>query len=453
MLADYCLSSLSFKRLIAMTICCFLFSQNELKASAVKQYEGDFSFLYQDYFNQIGGVEGNKWWGDFNFSYEKKEPFIDDEAKIDFTLRYNDAGGFFFSAREAQYTTLGNFSELSFGFIIIDWSEVDKIWGLGKINNRVNIDFFEPGLSGLPGILFNQRLSKNFAIGLYGSYFYIPEYNPSLKINKKERSIKSRNPWVIPPTTTAQYGGNTVNVRYDVITPNVEEIVFQPSYALNLKYSFTESFHLTTYYIRKPENSLSNTAKIVVDQNDSFNVAVKVSPKLYYHDLWGGQFTFETKDKAWQFYTSYLMSQPGSKPQNNDPVQVGGYAFRLEKQDEEYLGTGLRYTFLGGNAHFGHLARVSSFQESPILKRPRWGEAVNFSLSYQFFNNYLFKSEIFYDYSSYDRMLESQITYTYNQVLAVSLGANILTSPDSGQGYWAPFRQNDGVYTELSILF
>ncbi len=453
MFTDYCLSLLKIKRIMIMAVSLLGIHQQNLWASAVKQYEGDFSFLYQDYFAEIGGVEGNKWWGEFNFSYEKKEPFIDDEAKIDFTLRYNDAGGLFYSLREAQYTSLGNFSELSVGFIIIDWSEVDKIWGLGKINNRVNIDFFEPGLSGLPGILFNQRLSKNFAVGFYGSFLYIPEYNPSLKINKKERSITTRSPWVIAPTTTAEYGGNTVNVRYDVITPNVEEILFQPSYALNLKYSFTESFHLTTYYIRKPENSLSNTAKVLIDQNDNFNVAVKVSPKLYYHDLWGGQLTFETRDKAWQFYTSYLMSQPGSKPQNEDPVQFGGYAFRLEKQDEEYLGTGLRYIFLGGNVHIGHLTRVSSFQESPILKRPRWGEAVNFSLSHQIMNNFLFKTEIFYDYSSYDRMLESQLTYTYNRVLALSLGANILTSPDGGQGYWAPFRRNDGVYTELSILF
>lgn len=423
-----------------------------LYASAVKQYEGDFSFLYQDYFDNIGGVRGNRWWSEFNFTYEKKEPFIDDEAKVDFTFRYNDAKGLFYSLKEAQYTYLGNFSEVSMGFIIIDWSEVDKIWGLGKINNRVNIDFFEPGLSGLPGVLYNQRLSKNFAVGMYGSFLYVPEYNPMLKINKKDRSITSKSPWVVPPATTAQNAGDTVSVRYDVAVPDVEEVIFHPSAGLNLKYSFTEHLHLSSFYLSKPENSLSNTATVVVD-NDNFNVDVKVDPKLFFHELWGGQLSYETRDKSWQFYTSYLMSQPGSKPQNNQPVQFGGYAFRLEKQDEEYWGTGIRHHFLGGVVHAGHVSRVSSFQENAILKRPRWGEAVNFSLSYDFLHNYLFKTEIFYDYSTNDRMFESELTYIHNNVLALAIGANILTSPDGGQGFWRPFRQNDGVFTELSVLF
>lgn len=421
-------------------------------ASAVKQYDGSLSFLYQDYFDGIGGVHGNRYWTEFNFAYEKKEPFIDDESKLDFVLRYNDAKGLFFSLKEAQYTSLGNFSEYSVGFVIIDWSEIDKIWGLGKINNRVNIDFFEPGQSGLPGIVFTQRLSKNFAVGMYGSFLYVPEYNPMLKINKKERSISSKSPWVVLPSRTAQVGGNTSTINYDVSVPNLDEIIFHPSYGLNLKYSFTEHMHLSSFYIRKPENSLSNTATVIVD-NVLFNVDVEVDPKIFYHDLWGGQLTFETRDKSWQLYTSYLMSQPGSKPQNEQPVQYGGYAFRLEKQDEEYWGTGIRYFFLGGNLHLGHLTRVSAFEENAILKRPRWGEAVNFSMSASFFENYLFKTEIFYDYSTDDKLIEAELEYIYNGVLAFSVGANILTSPDTGQGFWKPFRQNDGVYTELSVLF
>lgn len=452
MQTDYWFKTLITKRFIAMTLSC-LFLNHQAHSSAVKQYEGDFSFLYQDYFNNVGGVRGNKWWGEFNFSYERKEPFIDDEAKIDFTFRYNDAKGIFYSLKEAQYTMLGNFNEISFGFIIIDWSEVDKIWGLGKINNRVNIDFFDPGLSGLPGILYNQRLSKNFSVGLYGSYLYIPEYNPTLKIDKNNRTITTKSPWVVPPTQVAQVGNNTLRVNYDVLTPDVDDIIFHPSYGVNLKYSFTESFHLSTHYIRKPENSLSNTAKAQLDPAINFNVNTTVTPKLYFHELWGGQLVLETKDKTWLFYTSYLMSQPGSKPQNDGPVLYGGYAFRLEKQDEEYWGTGFRYMFLGGNLHLGHLSRVSDFEESAILKRPRWAEAVNFSLSYQLTNNLGFKTELFYDYSAYDRLLEAELKYKYNQVLALAIGANILTSPETGKGFWAPFRQNDGVYTELSVLF
>jgi hypothetical protein len=448
---DYWFYQFSIKRFITMTLCCLFYVQSA-NSSAVKQYQGELSFLYQDYMDGVGGVEGNRWWSDFNFSYEKKEPFIDDEAKVDFTFRYNDADGFFYSVREAQYTLLGNFSEISMGFIIIDWSEVDKIWGLGKINNRVNIDFFDPGLSGLPGILYNQRLSKNFAVSIFGTYLYVPEYNPALKINKAQRSITTRSPWVIPPATTTTVDGDPVSIRYDVVTPDVAEIVFNYSYGLNLKYSFTEYLHLTTYYVRKPENSLSNTATVLLSNND-FNADVKVTPNLYYHDLWGGQLTWETPSKSWQFYTSYLMSQPGSKPQNTDSVIYGGYAFRLEKQDEEYWGTGIKYTFYGGYAHLGHIARVSGFEETPILKRPRWGEAVNFSIYYELFTSLAIKTELFYDYSSYDRMLEAELKYTYNQVLALAIGANILTSPDGGVGFWAPFRQNDGVYTELSILF
>jgi len=435
-----------------MTVLC---REQDTYASVVKQMSGDLSFRYQDFVNNVGGVEGNKWWGELNFIYDDKEPFVDHEAKFDFTARYNDAGGFEWALREGQITYLREYSEFSMGLIVFKWSEIDRIWGLGKINNRVNIDYFNPGQSGLPGFRFNQRLAKSLEIETYASFLYIPELNPSYKINKEEGTVVSKNPWAPPPEqeTTITSGGEPKKIFYHVFVPDFADIILKLSAGFNIRYSFFENLHLSGFYLQKPENNLSNTAKLEINSN-TLQPNIYVTPRLYYHEIWGGQITYETKTKQIQLYTSYLSSKPDSKPENKDVVEAGGFPFQLEKQQEEYWGTGLIYLFLGGSIHIGQLSRVSTFNDNSVLsKKPRWGEAANLSLVYNFYPNLSFFTEIFYDYSNHDRLFSVDLTYVLNQSLALSLGANVLTSPQNGVGFWNPFKANDSIYAKLGLVF
>jgi hypothetical protein len=422
------------------------------QGAAIKQFSGDLSFRYQDFAQNVGRDPGNRYWSELNFTYDDKEPFVDHEGRFDFTMRYNDVGGYFWSVKEAQKTFMGNNYEWSLGLLIVDWSAVDQEWGLGKINNRVNIDYFDPGQSGLPGSRLKMRLAKSVELDTYLSFLYIPELNPGYKINESEGTIDSKNPWAPPPASTTDATGSEKQIFYSINKPAVEDVIFQLSYGTNLKLSFSEQLHLSAFYLRKPENNLSNNA-IVEVSNSTFIPYVYVTPKLYYHQLWGGQLTYETQKKDVQLYTGYIISQPGSKPSNDTSVRYGGYAFKLEKQDEEYWGTGIRYNFLGGLLKLGHLVRLSSFDNDLEFKKPRWGEAVHAGVDYMWSNTLSSSLEVFYDILNKDRLLKCNTRYVYNQSLAVTVGANLLTSPDDGDGYWAEFRTNDSIYTQVGIVF
>lgn len=432
----------------------FSLHSQQLFASAVKQFSGDLAFRYQDFVPDVGGQSGNKWWGQFDFAYDYHEPFVDHEGKFDAVLNYNDAGGFFWAIKEAQLTYMLTHSELTVGFMIIDWSQIDKVWGLGKINNRVNIDYFNPGQSGLPGIRFSQRLAKSLQVDLFASFLYIPELNPTYHIDDSAGTITSRSIWAPPPEETAEVKpGVKQKIFYHVYKPDIQDIIFQVSHGINVKYSLMENLHFSAFYLRKPENNLSNTATLEIVPPD-FIPNVNVEPKLFFHKVLGGQLTYETTDKQWQLYTSYLETKPGSKPENKDVVNLAGYAFRLDKQPEKYWGSGIIYKILNGEIHLGHLTRVSEFDDSSVLaKQPRWGDVVNCSLLYNFYTDWSFNSEVFYDYSNYDRLFKVDVTYTYNHVIAMSLGANVLTSPTDGVGYWSQFRTNDSIYAQVGILF
>lgn len=436
----------------------FLALLGSAQATVLKEYSGDLSFRYQDFSDSIGDVEGNRWWGEFNFNYDNKTPFVNSETHIDGIIHLNDADGLFWSVREAQYSSLGNHSQWSVGIVLINWSEIDRIWGLGKINNRVNIDFFNPGQSGLPGFKFGQRFAKSFEVELFGSFLYIPELNPGLDIDKEAGTITSRSPWSIAPANTySPETGITRNLLYRVDVPSTSEILFHYSFGLNLKYSLSERTHLDLFYLRKPENSLSNTARLEVDPDLSFNANVFVDPKLYYHDVWGGQLAFETSTKALKLYASYLTARPGSKPQNEndqEAVSAGGYPLKLDVQQEDYLGWGGEYKFLNGIVHLGALHRLSSFNDENVLsKTPRWDQAVNFSLAYELYTGVNFFTELFYDYGSYDRLLSGSMAYQLSQSMALTLGFAVLTSPTGGAGFWEPFKKNDAAYAKMAFLF
>lgn len=428
-------------------------SNFHLHASALKQYSGDVSFRYQDWNEDIGGLEGNRYWGNFNFIYDFKEPFVNSERKIDVTAATNDAGGFFWAVKEAQLTYIGVQQEFSAGVLILDWVEIDRVWGLGKLNNRVNIDFFEPGQAGLPGIRYKFNVSKNIKFDTFASIIYVPELNPSLNIDKDAGTVTSRSPWAEAPARTTQVGGLERQIFYTVHIPDIQDIVFRAQFGVNLQFSIFENLHISTYYVKKPENNLSNTATLIVD-NVNFTPYVDVYPKIYYHELWGGQVTFETPDRDVQLYGSFIMSQPGGKPENEQDITDLGYAFRLEKNREAYSGAGMRYLFLNGETHIGYLARLSDFDDSNLLERkPRWNQVVNFSLNFKFWESFSLETELFYDMLNYDRLVRTKLRYIYSSFLAVAVGLNAVTSPEGGTGYWSDFRNNDALFTEVSILF
>lgn len=427
-------------------------------SALVKQHSGDLSFRYNQLSSQFGNNDGNRFWTDFNYLYYYHEPFIDEERKFDLSMRINDSGGFMVSVKEAQITELGKNYEVSFGRLLVNWSEIDKTWGLGKINNRKNFDFFEPGQEGLLGVRFKKSLGDYFVLDVFASAFYIPQLNPASRINSGEGSITSKNPWAnTPPSsiTDTTLAADPIRIFYRVDTPAIQDIFFKESYGANFVFRPIEEISVTAFYLYKPENELTQDIKIVPDINPNLQIEVFVNPAVYDHRVYGGQLEGLFWNRL-KIYGSYIVTKPGTKPEepaNIDLIDLG-FAFDTDKQKEEYVGSGIEYLGPTLKLGIGFISRISDFVKTTTLTRsPRWSQAVHLFGSLQLFESFSAMFDIKYDTLTYDRLYMVDIGYRPFEHLKVSVGANVIGTPDNGQGYWAPFRTNDTFYAQLGVLF
>lgn len=403
---------------------------------------------------QIEEVDGNKWWIDADYSYYYRKPFVDREAKIEIESRYNDANFTQLSLKEISMTHLWNNAEVSYGRILVDWVEIDKVWGLGKVNNRVNFDFFRPGQEGLMGVRYKHQLSRYFMVDFYGSPLFVPELNPPLNIDKDKGRISSKSPWAQVPDETAEIGNDPVVLFYEVQTPKTDDILLNESYGMNFRFSPSENLHLTSFFLRKPENKLSNTATVEYLGAED-RAVVTVNPKLFYHTLYGAQVTWEP-NKTWILYASYYTSIPGDKPIDDSLIVNNeiGVGISIEKFQEKYFGTGFHFSGESINGGFSFLNRVSDFEKTSLLTQiPRWSQAINAVFEYVYSETIGLFLDLKYDTLTYDRLYSISLVYKPTYQWEFQVGADIIGTPDIGDGYWVVFRDNDSIFAQMKYLF
>ncbi len=420
--------------------------------SQVKNFYGGVGVRHNDLFSQIDDVDGNNFWVDLDVNYDYKKPFIDKEGKFDFSLRFNDANHWMWSLKEAQLTHLWKNSELSYGRVLLNWVEIDKVWGLGKVNNLQNFDFFRPGQEGLAGIKYKYRFSQQFEAEVFGSMVYVPQLNPALAIDRKNGTITSKSPWSQPPASEVSSGGTTYDIKYTVSIPSLSDVAFKPSIGFNLKYTPVKDIHFTGYVLRKPENSLSNTVKAKL--SSSSDVDVEVNTQLFDHTVFGGQLRADFGDH-WKGYISYLTSIPETKPEDLTSITFNfGFGITTEKYQEDYVGAGIRYNAEDFNAHLGYLARISDFERKSLLDTiPRWSQAINLNFDYNFMSKYFAQFDLKYDTLTFDRLYSLSLGWQPLKNFRVNVGADIIGTPQFGDGFWVNYRRNDSYFTELKYVF
>ncbi len=417
-------------------------------------WEHDFglSFRHNDPVSVIDVRTVNAWWarGDFKTSKD----FNDWSFRFNTSVQYEDNGLFLFSLKELSISKKINKLDLSFGRFPLEWSSTDASWGLGKINNRENFDFFHPGQEGLAGLNARYNLSSNLSLDIFGSFFYIPELNPPLNINKSERTIDSNSPWADAPDRTAEVGssGTVFDLLYDVNVPEIMDIIFKPTYGLSL--NFNNDFISTNFfYIRKPENKLTNKAEVSIPSSSTTTAVVSIDPLEFKHHVFGGEFNYHLHDH-FNPYIGYISSLADDKPSDDFEIVSKniGVGITVERNDESYLSVGSRGEIKSFKYHLGYLSRVSDFSKTNILTGlPRWDQVLNFSISGNFTEKISFAGDVKYDFGSKDRVYYFGASYLIKPYLSTSLGAQIIGSPQNGDGYWANYRQNDSVFAEVKL--
>ena len=208
-------------------------------SSEVDTISGELGIVANEFNREVGNVPGNRYNGSLLFDYHEHpngsfETHL--ERRFSFSTLVNDQSLTMFSLKEAYIGgTFFKKNSIKAGRQILTWSQVDSSWGLGKLNNRQNFDYFNPGQEGLMGLLLERKSSNGFRYRAFVSGLYAPELNPSLDIDKNDRTITSRHPWAEVPTSTVEVEpGNWKRIAYDVDYPELSEVIYRYSLGANI---------------------------------------------------------------------------------------------------------------------------------------------------------------------------------------------------------------------------
>jgi hypothetical protein len=413
---------------------------------------GHLGVMSNHFNSDIGDVPGNRF--NVNGSLDYYKPINDDsenelERRFTGAALQNDVGLLMYSVQEA-YIAVGRKHQFKIGRQILDWSAIDPIWGFGKLNNRRNFDFFEPGQEGLTGVSYKAKFDNGLRVSVFASPIYIPEMNPSLEIDDKRKTVRSRNPWADVPSRSTVYNTRAIPVEYDVDYPSISEAIYRASGGINVGY---ESKHwvFDNFFIRKPENNVStlvdfeyNTIRDVLE--------VDVTPKFYYHDVYGSTLKYRNDDL--QMYVSGIAIRPNEFPDGN--VEATRYTnIKTGKKREDYVGGGISKTNDVYSIGINYVARLSPFNrlKEELPQDPRWNQAVNVFGSRNLTSKLSVFGDVKYDMLTADRLVMARIFYNVTRSFMVTGGMNLIGTPEDGKSYWSPWTNNDQLYVGARYIF
>ncbi len=421
-----------------------------LSSSAFASF-GSISFRHNDPISVIDNQTINLWWVHSNLKYSTEKFLFNSQ------LQFEEGGLTMFSVQELYYKNSFTHLDLKAGRFNLNYSTLDKNWGLGKINNRVNFDFFNPDQEGLVGIGLSFKKFKNITIDGFFSYLNVPELNPPLNIDNDKGTISSKSSWADAPDSVATSGSLTFPLNYKVNTPSISDLVFKPSLGLNFKvHNFIISDLIVNFFaIYKPENQLSNEANVELEITPITSGKVTIDPSLSQHFVFGGSISKKFSDRY--HLNLGLLSNKLDKKSAIDSDVINdniGLGIDINRADETYMEISSQYETEILSVDLGFLKRLSSFsKESTLDTIPRWDSVVHLGVEYSFLPKFLFQLDVKFDFGSKDRVYQSSIGYSYSQYLSAKLGFQIIGSPQSGDGFWARYRENDSVFADVKITF
>lgn len=428
-------------------------------AESINKVNGHFGGMNNQLNRDIGDVPGNRYYGDMRFTFENQDP-SKLESKVDFSALMNDERLFMYSLQEAYVEKKSVFKDydqsgesgdkFKFGRQILDWSKIDAFWGLGKLNNRKNFDFFDPGQEGLIGLGYENKSNSGFFWKVFASGLYVPETNPSLDVNNDDRTITSRNPWADPPASSTDAPGSDTPIKYYVDYPKIKDVIFRYSVGGSMGVE-TKHFLSNLYFMRKPENQISTQVEVAIAA-DSSHVKAFVNPEFYYHDVFGGNIKYRNKDL--EMYFGGIGVFPNTFPDGNKDA-TNYTELKTEKRRESYLGWGLSKVNDLYGIGFNYVARVSPYDRDAdnLATDPRWNQAVNIFLSRNFKGNFKLMGDVKYDMLTTDRLVMLRAGYSVTKALLLTLGVNMIGTPNSGKSYWSPYTNNDALFVGLRYVY
>lgn len=444
--------------------CCFLIIFSYLLLGNAAVYgnsgwsgyvEGVFNGLGAETYRESGSqlekeVEGNKYWAISQIKYEKKSKTYD--VNLDTKFKITDLAYLEYTVKELNIKNRYRNWDLSYGRLYVNWSDMDKNWGLGKVNNREGFDYFDPGQEGLVGALASSKNKKGFIWEVFASPLYVPESNPGQDINNTDKTITPKSAWTTKTAETVTISGIEKPILYDVDMPSIDEIVFNYSAGVKLGYQ-NEKMRITGFALRKPENNITLGAGVNLDTSQN-TVVASIEPRVFYHNLFGGEFNYKLKEGL-VLRASALMVQPENEPEEAYRFFSSVTNIKAGKRQENYLGASIINYGKNYRLALRYIARVSDFDRTDdiLAENPRWSQAINLFAQLRLGKSFRLTFDGKYDTLAGDRLIDFDLSYKVNEHFLVRGGVRLIGVDETEISFWTPFANNDAVYIAGRYIF
>lgn len=221
----------------------------------------------------------------------KSEQAENDLFKINLVGKYTPKNSVlsYFNLKEIYFTNIiDSTASLHIGRKLQTWSKGDEKWNLGSYQPQFRWNPLDIESQGLFGIFYEKNLG-HWNLSLFGTPFFIPDQGPAYEV--KDGQFESSNPYFTPPPQNIIFQNVVLPIDYNIIKPEVSDVVEQPGFGIKFDYKF-DGLELSLGGTYKPSNQFAFGYKGILVTN---RVRVDVQPKTYYEKL-----TSLDLSKKWQ---------------------------------------------------------------------------------------------------------------------------------------------------------
>ncbi|MFN3453840.1 MAG: hypothetical protein ACK41T_02695 [Pseudobdellovibrio sp.] len=171
-------------------------------------------------------------------------------------------------------------SSVHVGRKLMNWSDADQRWNLGMFQPQFRWNPLDVENQGVFGVFYEKR-SNNVTFSLFGSTVHIPDQGPGYEL--KNGKFEASNPYFTPPPQNIYFQDVLLPIDYNIHEPEFSEVVFQPSFGIQLKYSdLSTGLYTALSGAYKPAGqfAMGYQGILVTDR-----VRIDIKPKSYYEKL------------------------------------------------------------------------------------------------------------------------------------------------------------------------
>jgi hypothetical protein len=337
-----------------------------------------------------------------------------------------------------------------------DWSAMDRFWQAGLWEPQERWDNLTPKRSGLIGASASARFSFLQIKGFF-SPFLIPESGPAFQL--VDGKMLTRSPWVKAPAGRVSFQEKETPLRLELRDPAIEDVVFNPGAAVEIKIEKEDGFWVQASYAYKPLNQILLAYDGILDLLED-EVRLTIEPFIGYHHLATAEVGWKMGGVAlWNSFTQEWPVLPesvnGLEAQKIDPsLSLGSFVgYEASRSQRLELGWLKRW---GGNSGFWNLE--DEIEVSTQTPRSYFSHALRLSGETSFekvsLPRFSLVSSWTHEWSSGGDLLSADLRYQAGPQWSFGVGIDVLgASSKGGSDFISQYRANDRIRGGLNYVF